>query len=393
MASMIQSPILDTLMPKLKEAAQLIKESIKDKRPVLIRHHADCDGYSGGIALERSILSHMGDAHRRESDAYFYYRRLPSKTPFYDMADATKDVSNFLSDQARFERKAPLIIVVDNGSCAEDLMAIKMLKLYGADIMVIDHHPPFDENDKYISVHINPLLVGGSGGLTAGMICAELAYIISPKARNIDLLAGLAGVSDRSDLPELPQYIELCEKKGYGSEKLLKVAEALEFELTFIGYLESRQLVDDLFFGDLKTLEEFIALVDKDIKIKRDRQMVSIIHFMKLSEQKDKVVVMLDLSTSIRMGYPAAGKTTGMMFDYISTLHKKPVVALGYADDFITIRMTRGLKYSVQEIISILSEKLAFAQIDGGGHATAGTIRFVSAVREEILKLLKEYLK
>ena len=89
---MIKSETLNKLEPKFIEAIDLIEKSIADKRPVLIRHHADCDGYCGGIAMQRAILSKMYKVHRRESDLFYYFRRLPSKAPYYDYTDVTKDI-------------------------------------------------------------------------------------------------------------------------------------------------------------------------------------------------------------------------------------------------------------------------------------------------------------
>ena len=169
---MIKSETLNKLEPKFIEAIDLIEKSIADKRPVLIRHHADCDGYCGGIAMQRAILSKMYKVHRRESDLFYYFRRLPSKAPYYDYTDVTKDISNFLNDAERFERKKPLIIVIDNGSSNQDLLSLKKLKIYGAKVIVIDHHPNNPANDEFIDVHVNPFLVGGNSDSTAGMICS-----------------------------------------------------------------------------------------------------------------------------------------------------------------------------------------------------------------------------
>ncbi len=85
---MIKSDTLDKLQTKMEEVRDLIVNSIQNKRPILIRHHADCDGYCGAIALERAILSLMYKEYRRESDLFYYYKRLPSKAPYYDYLDA-----------------------------------------------------------------------------------------------------------------------------------------------------------------------------------------------------------------------------------------------------------------------------------------------------------------
>jgi archaea-specific RecJ-like exonuclease len=393
MAPMIESETLIALMPMIRKAAGIITDTVNDKTPILIRHHADCDGYAGAVALERSLLSLMEKVHRRESDVHYYYKRLPSKTPFYDLADATKDISGFLTDSARFQRKTPLVIVIDNGSCREDLLGLKMLKLYHAQVIVIDHHPPNSENDAYIDVHINPLLAGGNGGVTAGMLGSELSHELKPQIDTLPVLAALAGTSDKSREPELMLYLELC-KEYCDATQLLKFAEAIDFELTYIGYLESRYLVSDLFFGDMELMRSFAALVEPEIRAKKQRQLATIGHYATVTTGDGKVIARLDLSKATRIGsYPSAGKTTGMMFDHMSEKHALPVIAMGYGNDFVTMRISRELSYDVNKIISHLSEKMPYAQVDGGGHATAGTMRFVPAALQDILKELEEYFR
>jgi archaea-specific RecJ-like exonuclease len=392
MALMIESETLTRLLPRLKLAAELISETIRDKTPLLIRHHADCDGYAGAVALERAVLSVMDKVHKRESDVHYYYKRLPSKTPFYDLTDATKDISGFLTDSARFQRRTPLVIIMDNGSCTEDLLGLKMLKLYGAKVIVIDHHPPNKENDEYIQVHVNPMLFEGNSGVTAGMIGSELAHMID--SADHTMLAALAGISDKSREPELTRYIDACAGKGTDATELQNLVEALDFELTYIGFLESRYLVNDLFLGDIELVRSFVRFITPEIKQKKARQTASIDHFMKLTEMSGKTIVRLDLSKATRQNtYPSAGKTTGMMFDLVCSRGRTPVVAMGYGNDFVTLRISRELSYDVNKIISHLATKIPYAQVDGGGHPTAGTMRFVSAALPEILKELEEYFK
>ena len=126
---LIQSKTLEKLSPEIKIAVDMIKNAIKTKTPILIRHHSDADGYCAAIVLERAILPLIADTHRRERDVNFYYTRSPEKAPYYDYSDASKDVSIFLQNMTRFGYKTPLILIVDNGSSAQDLPGIKKAKM------------------------------------------------------------------------------------------------------------------------------------------------------------------------------------------------------------------------------------------------------------------------
>lgn len=390
---MIRSPILDRLSQDIRKAVEKIHEAINNKRPILIRHHADCDGYAGALALERAILSLMYRIHRRESDIFFYYRRLPSRTPFYDYSDATKDLGNFLQDRARFERKAPLIIVVDNGSSREDLLALKKVRLYNAQIIVIDHHPFNEENSSFVDVHINPYLVQGNSQITAGMIGAETAHILNSSIEGMELLAAVAGVADRSENEESSQYIGLAQKKGFSPEYLRRIAEAIDFEVRYIGYMESRYLVDDLFFGNTDKQQMLIAMIENELQKEKSSQLKMIEHYADIDERDDFIISSLDISKTRKPnGHPLSGKITSMMFDMFSGSRDKPIVALGHGEDFITFRISRELEYDVNEIIAHLDKELPYALIVGGGHPKAGTVRFIPAAKKKVMKIVLDHL-
>ncbi|MBT7927572.1 hypothetical protein HN695_04500, partial [Candidatus Woesearchaeota archaeon] len=138
---MIKSEILNKLQPRINKVVSLIKQAIESKRPIWIRHHNDTDGYCAAIALERAILPLIHARQTKERDVFYHYSRLPSKAPYYDYADATKDVTNFMNRVTKFEAKPPMIIICDNGSSEQDIKAIKKVKIYGAKVIVIDHHP------------------------------------------------------------------------------------------------------------------------------------------------------------------------------------------------------------------------------------------------------------
>jgi len=390
---MIKSDTLDKLWVKMEETRDLIVNSIKNKRPILIRHHADCDGYCGAIALERAILSLMYKEYRRESDLFYYYKRLPSKAPFYDYMDATKDLSNFLTDSARFERTAPLIVVIDNGSSREDLLSLQKLKIYDAKIIVIDHHPNSPDNDEYIDVHVNPFLVGAGSEMVAGMLCAEIACLIDKDIQNPEVLAATAGIADHSNGTETEQYLGLAEKKGFNRDIIEKTAEVIDFEAKFISFMESRKLVNDLLYGDSEKHKQLVELVQKEIIKRNEKQMQIIKHYIEIIDKNSLIIAKINLNKLERRKYPSNSKTIGMMLRYAQEKYKKPVVGIGIGDDIITFRISKELDFDVNKIIKALEEKLPHADVNGGGHPKAGTVRFNPGAYKEVYLFIEDYLK
>ena len=141
------------------EAAFQIRLAVIQSRPVIVRHHNDCDGYSSGFALEKAIMPLIIRQHSSLKAPWEYFHRAPCQSPFYEIGDSIRDTANSLRNVAKFSNKMPLIILADNGSCEEDLMAIKQGKVLGSDFIVIDHHG-FEEDviSAEVLAHINPFL-------------------------------------------------------------------------------------------------------------------------------------------------------------------------------------------------------------------------------------------
>jgi len=204
---MIESGILEKLRPRINKVVSLIKQAIDAKRPIWIRHHSDTDGYCAAVALERAILPLIYDRHTRERDQFYHYARLPSKTPYYDYADATKDVCNFMNRVTKFESKEPMIIICDTGSSEQDILAIKKAKIYGAKIIVIDHHPACKETESLVEAFVNPHLVGSTYDFSAGMVCAEIGNMLNPKVHGMEFIAAVAGIGDKVTSKEIDAYL------------------------------------------------------------------------------------------------------------------------------------------------------------------------------------------
>ena len=401
-AFMIKSELLDKMKQKIIMFATIVKKAILESRPIILRHHADCDGYCGGIALERAILPLIMQNHDDSRAGWQYYKRAPSKAPFYEYTDVVKDLAHSMDDKERFGRKEPLVILVDNGGTEEDIPGIKKMKLYGSQIIVCDHHYPGEKDDngnlpidKYVDVNVTSHAAGGDGNYTAGMLAAEIARFINNEVKDIDILPALAGVGDRSKGEEFDKYLKISEDKGFSHEYLRKLAKTIDFEAYYLRFIESRGLVNDLLGADIEKQKELVELMLPDITYLEEEQLKASKHYGIVDEKENVVIARLDIGKVNRRGsYPPAGKATGMFHDWVMQDKKKPVITLSSGPDFITVRATEDVKgFNIHHILKELREKVPYGFIEGGGHECAGTVKFIEAAREEVMRIVDEYIK
>lgn len=396
---MIKSEVLEKLKPSIMNVAQKIKKSILESRPILIRHHSDCDGYCGAIALERAILSLIEKQHTDERARYKYYSRSPSKAPLYTYEDAIKDLASALQDSSKFGVREPLIIIVDNGSTEQDLLAIKTIKSYGVEIVVIDHHYPGKVKDGKVAVdefldgHVNPHLVGGDNNISAGMLGAEIARFINKKTETA-FIAALAGVADRCSGKEFEQYLEIVKKQGHEKEILKELAEIMDFQAFYIGFMESREIFEDL-LSNTEKQKSTIAILKPEIDERRAKQLDVMKHFAKIEDLGRFVFAKIEIDKSrVEREYPKTGKCIGILNDYLIEKYKKPAVTIGLNKDAVNLRASPELSHiDVNKFIEEMKIKFPYALIDGGGHRNAGTIDFLEAAKDEIIKHVEALIK
>ena len=397
----IKSDILEKLKPKIILFAKIVKKAVLESRPIILRHHADCDGYCGGIALERAILPLIMQNHDDPRAGWQYYRRSPSKAPFYEYTDVVKDLTHSMDDKERFGRKEPLVILVDNGGTEEDIPGIKMMKIYSSPVIICDHHYPGkpDEHgnlpvDPYVDVNVTSHAAGGDGNFTAGMLAAEIARFINNEVKDIEILPALAGIGDRSKGDEFEQYLKIAEDNGFSHEYLIKLAKTIDFEAYYLRFIESRGLVNDLLGADIDKQKELVELMLPDITYLEQEQLKASKHYSIIDDKGSVVIARMDINKVNRRGnYPAAGKATGMLHDWVKESRKKPVITLSTGPDFITVRATEDVKgFNIHHILKELREKVPHGFIEGGGHECAGTVKFIEAARKEVMDMVEGYV-
>ncbi len=398
---LIKSDILNKLKPKMREASKAIRRAVFDGRSILVRHHADADGICAGVAMEKAVIPLLKEINPHSDAEWHYFKRAPSKAPFYELEDVVKDLSFALEDRERHGQKLPLIVLLDNGSTEEDILALIKAKIYDIEIVVIDHHYPGEVKegkvvvDEYVDSHVNPYLVGGDSQITAGALSVELACMINPDMQdNLKHLPAIAAVGDHAQAAEVDQYLKLAQDNGYDLEKLDRIASCIDFEAYFLRFMNGRGIIDTLLALDNQ--DKHKALVEalyQEYQRRVKNQLKAALPNLKSKELPNGVLFnVLDVEKySHRFTFPAPGKTCGFVHDHMvqENQNGKAIITLAYGPDFGVIRATDEVNYiysfNLNEIISKLADEIPEAGIDGGGHECAGSLKFLEGLSSQVL--------
>ncbi len=394
----ISSELLEKLKPRFIEAATQIRLAVLENRPIIVRHHNDADGYASGFSLEKAIKPLIEKQHGGGKSAWEYFTRAPCSAPLYEIDDSIRDSSRSLSDVAKFSNKMPLVIIADNGSSEDDLIAIQHGKVLGMDFIVIDHHY-FDEDviSKEVLVHINPFLIGETGDkFSAGMLCSELARFISP-VENMESIAAMAGLADRiSNADAISQYLKAAEKQGYSKQLLADIATVISFVSAKLKFMEAREYIEVVFGEPRETQKALVSLMAPYIRNLESKGLAIAKSAAKMEKIGNKVLQYMFIEESFPgFGfYPKPGRCVELIHDYAQFEKKTTaLITAGLMNTAITFRATNEADFSVHDFIDYIDKKLPEAFVEGGGHKNAGSVNFIPGKKEEVIKLLKEFLK
>ena len=387
---LVKSEIMEKLRPAMELAAKEIKKAALKSRPILLRHHADADGVCAAVAIEKAILHTIREVGGEMSE-HRMFKRSPSKAPFYELTDITKDITYATEDEARFGSPMPLIVIVDNGSTDEDVPAMLQAQIYGMDIVVIDHHHPDPVVDQYLVAHVNPAHAGGDFGLTAGMLCTEVGRMINPDITDsIRHLAAVAAVGDRSDADEGRQYIELVSGQ-YSLDDLKDMAMALDYESYWLKFSDGRGIIDDILnIGNPTRHKKMVTLLCAQANEAIALQMEAGMPHVKAQTLPNSALLhLIDVEMfAHRFTFPPPGKMSGEVHDRMCKKNAgKPVVTLGFGPDFAVIR-SKGVLMNIPQMVRELRNEIVGGGVNGGGHLVVGSIKFVEGMRTEVLEKL-----
>ncbi len=389
---MVQSEVLEKLRPAMKKVAKEIRKAIIKSTPILLRHHADADGMTAGLAIEKAIIPLIKEVNGQDGE-YYFYKRAPSKAPFYEVTDVVRDISFALEDTARHGQKMPLVVSVDNGSTLEDVPAMKQAQVYGIKMIVVDHHHPDKEVDDYLIAHVNPAHVGGDFGMTAGMLCTEVARMINIDVeKDINHLPAVAAVGDRSEAEEAKNYIDMVSDR-YSLQDLKDMALALDFEAYWLKFNNGKGILDDILdFGDHTIHRNLVKLLCEQANEMISEQIdVCMSHVRSQDLPNGAILNVLDVENyAHKFTFPPPGKTSGEVHDRLCRKYEgKPVITIGFGPDFAVIR-SKGVKMNIPQMVRELYEEVKGGGVNGGGHLVVGSIKFVEGMRTEVLSKLVE---
>ena len=391
---LVKSDVIDALWPEMRKLAKIVRRAVLTQQPIIIRHHADADGICAAVSVETAVTQFIRDNGGDPDQDNFLLRRSPSKAPFYEIEDVTRDLDMMLKDNVRFGQKLPLILLMDNGSTEEDMPSYKMTEVYGLDVIVADHHHPDDTIDKYLLAHVNPYHVGGDFGVTAGMLGTEIARLINPAVESRILhFPAVAGVADRSEAPELNSYLALIDGK-YTRDECKDMALSLDYEQYWLRFNDGREIVKDIL--NINNAPErhakLVNLLVTEANLAIEDQMNTMmphVHDQKLTSGANLFLADVEMFAH-RFTFPPPGKSSGEVHDILCKKYvNEPVVTLGLGPDFAVIR-SRGVRMNIPQMVRSMRDEMPGAGISGGGHLVVGSIKFVEGMRAQVIEKMIE---
>lgn len=392
---LIDWPALEKLWTDLEAVATRLRRAVLENRPIRIRHHADGDGMCASIPVTLALSRFIEEAHGDPSAARHLIKRLPSKAPYYEMEDVTRDLNFALGDRDRHGQKLPLLVMLDNGSTEEDVPAYEALAQYDIPIVAVDHHHPDpDAVGPLLEEHVNPYLHDEDYRITTGMLCVELARMIHPEITDeLSHVPAVAGLTDRSEADAMVDYLALAEEDGYDESDLQAIGDALDYSAHWLRYSSGGSLLTDVLgVGDVEEsrqteLVEFLAeRAERDTTEQLDAAMP---HVESRPLDNGAQLYRIDVERHAhRFTYPAPGKTTGAIHDRKVEESDGPAITVGYGPDFAVLR-SDGVRLDIPQMVEQLTEEIDGGGVSGGGHLVVGSIKFVKGMREEVLDALE----
>jgi len=393
---LVEWDALEDMWADLRDVATRLRRSVLSGRPIKMRHHADGDGICAGVplqhALERFVAEHFADPKAPRHAV----TRLPSKAPFYELEDVTRDLNYALENRERHGGQLPLLLMLDNGSTEEDVPAYRTLSNYDVPILVVDHHHPDPEAvEPFVDAHVNPYLHGEDYRVTTGMLSVELARMIDPAITDeLGHVPAVAGLADRSSADAMADYVGLARAEGYEVADLRDVGEALDYATHWLKYDDGRSLIDDALNVDCEDGARHEAVVDflaeraeRDVEIQLD---AALPHVDQDDLPSGAQLYRIDVENHAhRFTYPAPGTTTGEIHDAKVEETGDPVITIGYGPDFAVLR-SDGVRLDIPEMVEELDAEIVGGGVSGGGHLVVGSIKFLKGRREDVIDALVE---
>jgi RecJ-like exonuclease len=371
---------------RIRDAAEAVRRAVMESRPVIVRHDATADGYVAGAAIERAVLPLVRDEHAKSDAEYHYFDRRPLEGGDYDMADATKDVTQMLDNRERHDEKLPLFVVVAAGSTTESADGLELLDIYDAPRVVVDPGYPDEGVADLADVAVNPHLAGAdSADVTAGVLGTNLAAHVNTDVRGG--ISHLPAVSYWTDA--LATYTDLADEAGYDADHTTALREAVALEAFYQSYEDKRELITDLLFEhEKRDLAEHVA---EQFREKLETEIDTVEPNLSVRGTTDVSFTVLDAEAfTHRFDFPP----TRLLLDEI---HRRELgaegapgdhhVTIGVDEDEIHVRS--GGRVNAREVAAAAHEIAPEAGISASG-TRDGTVEFLAGERDAALDAVVE---
>ena len=174
------------------------------------------------------------------------------------------------------------------------------------------------------------------------------------------------------------------------------IATVIDFVSAKLKFMEAREYIE-IIFGEPRAQQKKLVELMAPYINELDKKGLEIAKSGAQIEKLGRVTLQLiDIDKTFPgFGFfPKPGRAVGLVHDFIQKDKKlDAVVTVGVMNTAITIRATDKADFSVHELIKEINKKVKDSFADGGGHKNAGSITFLPSKREEVLKVLRDFVR
>ncbi len=357
------------MAPALKDAAKTFITTLLSGAPILVRFHNDGDGGDGALALYRAVESLTERTHYSLDNVIWIMN-----------PGVAYGLDTFYSDTLLLNRYTsalrPLITIVDFGTAKESEASIT--EANGKyDFLWIDHHPINGFNIDGIRHYISPWLTGGDSNITAGLVAACFAEMISGLSLAEFKMASL--VSDHSN------YADKDDKQACD---MAMVIDALTVRPEAAsGQRVTPRYIDGI-LGDSSKFEEILRDVKAQYAMAMD---IGVSTAKQYTGMHGISVYVVDYKPifDLNLRYVTKGKFSSSLQDEFEKKSGDLAVTIVHSNGSASIRMSKAIAPKIH-IVDIIEEMKGEASyIDsGGGHNEAASVRTSREHDRELVGLL-----
>lgn len=164
------------------------------------------------------------------------------------MQDAMRDTTKLLDAQERHNERPPLFVFAGAASTKESNDSLELLKIYGANSVVIDDAYP-DPQEETVDVFVNPHTTGDNediNSVTTSGLATNIAIHVNPNITAA--VQHLPAVSYWTEVP--PEYETLAIDAGYDRSQISEIREAIAIEAFYQSYEDKREIVTGILFEE-----------------------------------------------------------------------------------------------------------------------------------------------